>query len=82
MDNRSYFEKERCLVFDCAGVVGRSIYIIDFEGFLNFSEVDLVPFCKVDVDTVDICTAVDKNSCLDVFSLSGVEHVGWYSKLF
>ena len=77
----SYLEKELAFVFDRAGVVGQSIYIVDLEGFLDFSEVYFVPFGKINVDTIDVCAAVDKNSCVDVFSVSGVEHVGWNSKL-
>ena len=82
MNNCSYLEKERRLIFDRAGVVGRSIRVVDFEGFFYFPEVDFVPLGKVDINTVDVCSAVNKNSCVDVFSVSGVEHVGWYSKLF
>ena len=82
MDNHSYLEEERCLVFDRAGVVGQSIHIVDFQGFLDLPEIDFVPLGKVDIDAVDVCSAVDKNSCVDVFSMSGVEHVGWNTKLF
>ena len=77
----SYLEKELAFVFDCAGVVGRSIHIVDFEGFLDFSQVDLVSLGEIDIDAVDVGTAVDKYSCVDVFSVSGVEHVGWNTKL-
>ena len=82
MDNCSYLEEERCLVFDRTGVVGRSIHVIDFEGFFYFPEVDFIFLGKVNIDAVDVRSAVDKNSCVDIFSLSGVEHVGWYLKLF
>ena len=81
MDDCSYFEKELAFVFDRAGVVGRPIYIVDFEGFLDFPQVDLVSFCEVDIDAVDVGTAINKYSCVDVFSVSGVEHVGWNTKL-
>ena len=82
MDDCSYLEEEHCLVFDHTGVIGRSVYVVDFEGLVDLSEVDFVFLCKVDIDAVDVCSAIDKNSCVDVFSLSGIEHVGWYSKLF
>ena len=82
VNDRSYLEEELAFIFDRAGVVGRSIHVVDFQGFLDFSEVDFVPFGKVDVDAIDVCAAVDKNSCVDVFSVSGIEHVGWNTKLF
>ena len=82
VNDRSYLEKELAFVLDRAGVVGRSIHVVDFEGFFYFPEVDFVLFGKVNVDTVDVCAAVDKNSRVDVFSVSGVEHVGWNTKLF
>ena len=30
----------------------------------------------------NVRSAVDKYSCVDIFSLPGIEHIGWYSKLF
>ena len=78
----SYFEEELAFVLDRAGVVGQSIHVVDLEGFLDFPKVDFVLLGKVDVDAVDVGTAVDKNSGVDVFSVSGVEHVGWNTMLF
>ena len=77
----SYLEKELAFVFDRAGVVGRSIHVVDFQGFFYFSEVDFISFSEVDIDAVDVGTTVDEYSCVDVFSVSGIEHVGWNTKL-
>ena len=82
VNDSSYLEEELAFVFDRAGVVGQSIHVVDFEGFLDFSEVDFVFLGKVDIDAVDVGAAVDKYSCVDVFSVSCVEHVGWNTKLF
>ena len=82
MYNRSYLEKERALVFDRSGVVGRSIHVIDLEGFVDLPQIDFVSFGEIDIDAVDVGSAIDKYSCIDVFSVSGVEHVGWNTKLF
>ena len=60
MYDRSYFEEEHCLVFDHAGVIGRSIYVVNFEGFLNLSEVDFMFLGKADIDAVDVCSTIDK----------------------
>ena len=81
VDDVSYLEEECRLVFDRAGVIGQSIYVVDFEGFLDLPQVDFVLLGNVDVDAVDVCSAVDENSCVDVFSVSCVEHVGWNTKL-
>ena len=77
----SNLEEEPAFVLDHASVVGRSIHIVDLEGFFDFSQVDLVSFCEVDIDAVDVGTTVDKYSCVDIFSVSGIEHVGWNTKL-
>ena len=82
VNDSSYLEKELAFVFDRAGVVGRSIHVVDLEGFLDFPQVDLVSFGEIDIDAVDVGAAIDKYSCVDVFSVSGVEHVGWNTKLF
>ena len=45
VDDRSDFEEERRLVLDRAGVVGRSIYVVDLEGFYEsfwFTKLGLV----------------------------------------
>ena len=77
----SDLEEELAFIFDRAGIVGRSIHIVDFEGFLDLPQIDFVSFCEIDIDAVDVGAAVDKYSCVDVFSVSGVEHVGWNTKL-
>ena len=54
VDDGSHLKEEPAFVFDRAGVVGQSIYVVDIEGFLDFPQVDLVSFCEVDIDAVDV----------------------------
>ena len=81
VDDSSYLEKEFAFVLDRSCVVGRSIHVIDLEGFLDLPQVDFVSFGEIDIDAVDVGAAIDKYSCIDVFSVSGIEHVGWNTKL-
>ena len=81
VNDSSYFEEELAFVLDRAGVVGRSIHVVDFEGFLDLPQVNLVFLGEIDIDAVDVGAAIDKYSCVDVFSVSGIEQVGRNSKL-
>ena len=77
VNDSSYLEKELAFVFDRASVVGRSIHVVDFEGFLDLPQIDFVSLGEVDIDAVDVGAAINKYSGVDVFSVSGIEHVGW-----
>ena len=60
VNDRSYLEKELAFVFDCAGVVGRSIHVVDFEGFLDLPQIDLVFLGEIDIDAVDVGVTFDR----------------------
>ena len=82
MDYSSHSDEEDDQVTDCSCFVGGSIHVVDCQGFFEFFQGDFVSLCKAIVNTVDVGSAVDEGSGVDVLSVRGLQYVRGDSNLF
>ena len=66
---------------DRSCLIRGSIHIVDCQGFFEFLQRYFVSSCEAVVDTIDVGSAVNEHSGVDVLSMGGLQYVGGDSNL-